>query len=89
VEPFGVVWRMAFSSAAASFVNGDRTRTWLSKSMTSAWSSLCICLANPIAASCAIPIRSSMLALVSRSSAREIGCCVREKNVSFCFAPSS
>jgi hypothetical protein len=30
-----------------------------------------------------------MLALVSSSSASEIGCCVFEKNVSFCFAPSS
>ena len=30
-----------------------------------------------------------MLALVSSRSAREIGCWVFEKNVSFCLAPSS
>jgi hypothetical protein len=89
VDPPAVVSRIAFSSAAASFVNVCWITTRLSKSMTCATSCGRMRLTNPLAASCAVASLSSMLALVSSRIDSAIGSCVRVKNDRSCFTPSS
>ena len=73
----------------ALLVKVCRMMTRLSKLTISARSCGRRRLAKPIAASCAIGSRVSMLALVSSSSASAIGRLVRLKKVTSCLTPSS
>ena len=84
-----LVARIARSSALTSFVNGCGIRTWLLNSITSMTSSFFIRRTNPVAASCAVAIFSSMLLLVSSRIASAIGDCTAEKKLSVCLDPSS
>jgi len=70
-------------------VNAWRTITRLSKSITSARSCARRWRVNPMAASCAVESRDSMLALVSRRMDSAIGELALLKNTRSCFTPSS
>ena len=80
---------MARSSAAWSFVKVWSTSTRSAKPIS--WPRSCgrRRRAKPTAASLAVAILSSMLALVSSRSASAIGTFVRLKYAMSCFAPSS
>ena len=70
-------------------VNFCSTSARLSKPMTSPRSVGRSLRTNPMAASCAVAMRSSMLELVSMSSDSATGRLLRLKRVSSCLTPSS